>query len=79
LFLVNLKFIINHTKNTNDIQINQYKSLPLIIIPNVFCIIAVFMVIILTKIINLIKPQNNFKKKLKIFGNIKNKSIFVIQ
>lgn len=37
------------------------------------------MVIILSKIINLIKPQNNFKKKLKIFGNIKNKTIFVPQ
>ena len=42
-------------------------------------IIVVVIVIILTKIINLIKPQNNFKKKLKIFGNIKNKTIFVIQ
>jgi hypothetical protein len=34
---------------------------------------------ILTKIINLIKTQNNFKKKLKIFGDIKNKTIFVPQ
>ena len=33
----------------------------------------------LAKIINLIKPQNNFKKKLKIFGDIKNKTIFVPQ
>jgi len=41
--------------------------------------INVSIVIILTKIINLIKIKNNFKKKLKIFGGIKNKTIFVPQ
>jgi len=38
-----------------------------------------FYSLILTKIINLIKPQNYFKKKLKIFGNIKINTIFAIQ